>query len=85
MTWKITADSGESRTFDSRSEAEDAKADLEDLGMTIDLAPEEQAEPVSDGGSVEHDGENAVAVPDQNESDTSALPASPDVTEDPLR
>lgn len=83
MTWVLDADNGETRAFDQRAEAERTKADLEDLGLTVELTHETQAEPVSDGGSVQTDGEQAVAVPDQD-GESATLPTSPDVTEDPL-
>jgi hypothetical protein len=76
MTWVLDADNGETREFDQRAEAERTKADLEDLGLTVELTHETQAEPVSDGGEV--------AVPDQADGEATDLLASPDVSEDPL-
>lgn len=84
MTWRLDANNGETRTFDNRAEAEATKADLEELGLTIELTRETQAQAVSDGGSVESDGGNAVAVPDQDDGEGDDLPAAPDVTEDPM-
>jgi hypothetical protein len=72
MTWVLDADNGETRTFDSRSEAEDVKADLETLDMTVDLSKQT----VADGGEV--------VVSDGNDGEGADLPDAPDVSEDPL-
>lgn len=69
MTWLLQADNGSTRTFDSRSEAEGVKAELEDIGASVSLSKE----PATDGG--------AVPVADDEAQD---LPNAPDVTEDPL-
>jgi hypothetical protein len=78
MTWVLDADNGETRTFDSRSEAEDTKADLETLGLTVELTYTEQSQthPVSDGGEV--------VVSDGNDGEGTDLPDAPGVSEDPL-
>jgi len=46
MSFKVEADNGNSRTVESRAEAEDVKEDMEGLGMDVEI---KQAE--SDGGS----------------------------------
>jgi hypothetical protein len=86
MTWRLDANNGSTRRFDTRAEAEATKAELEELGLSIDLTHETdtQAQTVSDGGSVESDGTNAVAVPDSDDGEAGDLPAASDVTEDPL-
>lgn len=47
MTWVLEADNGNTRTFDSRSEAEQTKAELEEIGATVELSKQT----VADGGT----------------------------------
>lgn len=84
MTWRLDANNGSTRRFDTRAEAEATKAELEELGLAIELTRENGTQTVSDGGSVESGGKNAVAVPDSDDGEVADLPAAPDVTEDPL-
>ena len=50
MTYTVRAENGNSRECESRSEAEDVKADMERLGMTVEIDGPEQE---TDGGEVE--------------------------------
>ena len=85
--WRLDANNGSTRRFDTRAEAEATKAELEELGLTIDLTRENdtQAQTVSDGGSVRStDQANGDLTVSDQASSASDLPAAPDVTEDPL-
>jgi len=73
MTFTVIADNGNSRTVESRAEAEDVKEDMEGLGMDVEI---KQAE--SDGGAEVVETEPA---PEPEEYD---LPDEPRVDEDPL-
>lgn len=88
MTWKLRDyDNHSERTFDSRAEAEDAKADMESLGADVELThaghvlDEPTSEPddddvSADGGAVEPEPDPEPVVDD--------IPESPDVAEDPV-
>jgi len=75
-------DSGNEREFSSRSEAEDAKSDLESLGATVEI---EQA----DGGSVEvveEDAESPTPEPEPAETQATDVEELPEKTvgDDPI-
>ena len=87
MTWTVTAQNGNERTVESRSQAEDVKQEMEQLGMTVEIET-----PISDGGTDE-DTEEPIDVPSvdepqnepaQNTSDGYDLPDSVPVDTDPL-
>ena len=82
MTYTVRAENGNSRECESRSEAEDVKADMERLGMTVEIDGPEQE---TDGGEVETK-EPIVQDPIEGEDLGNELDAvsNKDITTDPL-
>jgi hypothetical protein len=82
--FKVIADNGNSRTVESRAEAEDVKEDMEGLGMEVTIeAPDSKA----DGGKAETHTVEHIESPDnaQREATDYDLPdEGPRVDEDPL-
>jgi len=71
MTFEVIADNGNSRTVESRAEAEDVKEDMERLGMEVTIeAPDSKA----DGGAEIVEEPEEYDLPDEG----------PSVDEDPL-
>jgi len=60
MTWTIKAESGETRTVDSRAEAESVRNDMEQLGMSCEIISPDETK--TDGGQAER--ESPKVVPD---------------------
>lgn len=75
MTFEVIAENGNSRTVDTRSEAEDVKHDMETLGMDVEITSK-----VTDGGF------EVIETPDEESREvTETLPdEGPSVDEDPL-
>jgi len=61
MTWTIKAESGETRTVDSRAEAESVRNDMEQLGMNCEIISPDETK--TDGGQAETDDSPRV-IPD---------------------
>jgi len=84
------AERGSTRPVDSRAEAEEVKADLEDLGADVEIIPPGEGENQSasaDGGSdvVETHADEAPPEPIESDTDGYDLPDDgPSVDEDPL-
>ena len=74
--FEVIADNGNSRTVESRAEAEDVKEDMEGLGMDVEI---KQAE--SDGGAEVVETEPASEPVEPQETD---VPDDPSVSEDPV-
>jgi len=62
MTWTITNDSGDERKVESRAEAESIKADMEQLGMSVEITPPDETTK-TDGGKTDTDSSPRV-IPD---------------------
>ncbi len=60
MTWTIKAESGETRTVDSRAEAESVRNDMEQLGMNCEIISPDETK--TDGGQA--DTESPRVIPD---------------------
>jgi len=60
MTWTIKAESGETRTVDSRAEAESVRNDMEQLGMNCEIISPDETK--TDGGQA--DSESPRVIPD---------------------
>jgi hypothetical protein len=75
VTFEVIAENGNSRTVDTRSEAEDVKHDMETLGMDVEITSK-----ATDGGF------EVIETPDEESREvTETLPdEGPSVDEDPL-
>ena len=69
--FEVIAENGSSRTVETRSEAEDVKQDMEQLGMDVEIQSK-----ASDGGTE--------VVPDETDSASTLPDDGPSVDEDPL-
>jgi len=79
MSFEVIADNGNSRTVETRAEAEDVKADMEGLGMTVEI----QSKATDGGTEVVETPENDPRGMDDTPTET--LPDDgPSVDEDPL-
>jgi len=59
MTWTIKAESGETRTVDSRAEAESVRNDMEQLGMNCEIISPDETK--TDGGQTDSESPRVIA------------------------